>query len=179
LLAQPGSLRRRTVRQRIGITLFIAGAVGTVYWGVGAVLIVNDLAIGATAPDYVPWLVAGILPVTIAAAGALLYGRIPRVTPQTGCLGSAWGVGLFLFIGGVWGTLDGIKNLRLSGPSYQAEASAVALALVIELVLGTAVTAAVGLWRREWFPTLVATATLMCVIGLLDLLLFTGAFSAM
>jgi hypothetical protein len=137
-------------------------------WGVGALLTLLDLVIGATAPTYLPWLVAGAIPLAIAVAGVLLYGGVPRVTLRTGCLGAAWGVGLLLFIGGIAGVLHGADNVRLGGPSYQAEANVLVRALIVELVLSVTITAGIALWRRRWFPTLVAGAIIMCMIGILD-----------
>jgi hypothetical protein len=158
--------------------LFTAGGVATVAWAVVAILTLVDLAGGATAPTYVPSLVAGAIPLAITVAGVLFYGRVPRVTLQAGCLGAAWGVALALFIAGIYGTLDAANGARLGGPSYQAEASAKVRAVVVEPILTLAVMAGIGLWRRQWLPTLVAGATLMFIFGLLDLLLFTRAFSA-
>lgn len=155
-------------RQRIGAVVFCVGAVATVAWGVGALLTLLDLALGATAPTYVPWLVAGAIPLAITAAGVSLLGRIPRLTQRTGCLGAAWGVGLLLFIGGIDGMLQGAHNVSLGGASYQAEASTLVRAVVAELLLTVAVVAGIALWRRRWFPTLVAAATMLCIIGLLD-----------
>ncbi|HKV29941.1 MAG TPA: hypothetical protein VJT14_02880 [Candidatus Dormibacteraeota bacterium] len=150
----------------------------TVAWAVVAVFTLVDLADGATAPTYVPSLVAGAIPVAIALVGVSFYGGLPRVTLRAGCLGAAWGVALLFFIGGIYGTLDSANTARLSGPSYQAEASKMVRAVVVEAILTLAVTAGIGLWRRQWFPTLVAGATLMCIFGLFDLLFFTRAFSA-
>jgi hypothetical protein len=155
-------------RQRTGAVVFCVGAVATVAWGVGALLTLLDLALGATAPTYVPWLVAGAIPVTIAAAGVLLYGGMPRVTRRAGWLGAAWGVGLLFFIGGVDAMLHGANNVRLGGPSGQTEANVLVRAVVVELVLTVAIPAGIALWRRRWFPTLVAGATMVCFIGLLD-----------
>jgi len=103
---------------------------------------------------------------------------VPRVTLRAGCLGAAWGVALLLFIGGIYGTIDAAYSVRLGGPSYQAEASAMVRAVVVEPILTLAVLAGIGLWRRQWLPTLVAGATLTFIFGLLDLLFFTKAFSA-
>jgi hypothetical protein len=68
--------------------------------------------------------------------------------------------------------------MRLSGPSDQAQASAMVRTVVVEPILTLAAMAGIGLWRRQWLPTLVAAATLMSILGLLDLLFFTSAFSA-
>lgn len=164
-------------RQLVGIVVFTAGAVASVAWGAGAFLTLVDLAIGARAPTYVPWLLAGGAPIGITLAGVLLYGGRPPLTPRTGCLGAAWGVGLFLFVGGIDGMLDGAHNVRLGGPLYQAEANGLVLAVVFELVLGVAITGGIALWRRRWFPTLVTGATIVCVVGLLDFI-FIGMASA-
>ena len=64
-------------RQRIGAVVFCAGAVATLAWAVGALLTLLDLALGATAPTYMPWLAAGAIPVTIAVAGVWLHGGMP------------------------------------------------------------------------------------------------------
>jgi hypothetical protein len=160
-----------TERQRIGAVVFTVGAVATVAWGVGALVTLLDLAIGARASTYGPWLLAGGIPVAIAFAGVLLYGGIPALTLRTGCLGAAWGVGLILFLGGIDGLLQGAQNVRLGGPAYQAEANDLVRAVIVELVLTVAITAGVTLWRRRWFPTLAAVATIMCIVGMLDIIL--------
>jgi hypothetical protein len=149
--------------------LFTAGGVATVAWAVVAILTLVDLADGATAPTYVPSLVAGAIPLAITVAGVLFYGGVPSVTLRAGCLGAAWGVALLFFIGGIYGTIDAANK---------AEVSAMVRAVVVEPILTLAVMAGIGLWRRQWLPTLVAGATLMFIFGLLDLLFFTRAFSA-
>jgi hypothetical protein len=168
----------RTARQWIGVVIFTAGGVATVAWAVVAILTLVDLAGGATAPTYVPSLEAGAIPLAITVAGVLFYGGVPRVTLRAGCLGAAWGVALLLFIAGIYGTLDTARGMRLSGPSDQAQASAMVRTVVVEPILTLAAMAGIGLWRRQWLPTLVAAATLMSILGLLDLLFFTSAFSA-
>ena len=147
-------------------------------WAVFAILTLVDLAGGATAPTYVPSLVAGAIPLAITVAGVLFYGGVPRVTLRAGCLGAAWGVALLLFIGGIYGTLEAANGLRLGGPSDQAEASTMVRAVVVESILTLGVMAGIGLWRRQWLGTLVAGATVMSILGLVDLLFFTRAFSA-
>jgi hypothetical protein len=87
------------------------------------------------------------------------------------------GVGLFLFIVGVDGILEGARNVRLGGPPYQSEANGLVRIGVVELLLVVAITAAVALWRRRWFPTLVAAATILCIVGLMDFI-FIGMASA-
>jgi hypothetical protein len=166
-----------TKRQRIGVVVFTIGAVATVAWGVGALVTLVDLAIGARADTYGPWLVAGGIPLLVAFAGILLYGGVPELTLRTGCLGAAWGVGLILFLGGMDGLLGGSGNVRLGGPAYQAQANDLVRAVIVELVLAVAITAGVALWRRRWFPTLAAGATIMCIIGMLDIV-FIGMASA-
>jgi len=166
-----------SARQRVGIVAFATGAVASVAWGAGAFLTLLDIAIGARSPTYVPWLVAGAIPIGIAAAGVLLYGGTPRLTLRTGCLGAAMAVGLFLFIGGVDGILEGARNVRLGGPSYQSEANGLFRIGVVELLLAVAITAAIALWRRRWFPTLVVAATILCIVGLMDFI-FIGMASA-
>jgi hypothetical protein len=167
----------RTERQRIGVVVFTVGAVATVAWSVGALITLLDLAIGARADTYGPWLVAGGIPALVAFAGVLLYGGVPELTLRRVCLGAAWGVGLILFLGGMDGLLQGARNVRLGGPTYQAEANALVGAVIVELVLTVAITAGVALWRRRWFPALAAGATIMCTIGLLDII-FIGMASA-
>jgi hypothetical protein len=164
-------------RQRIGVVIFTLGAVATVGWGVGALATLVDLAIGARADTYVPWLVAGGLPLSVAVAGVLLYGGVPELTLRTGCLGVAWGVGLILFLGGIDGLLGGARNVRLGGPAYQAEANDLVRAVIVELVLAAAITAGVAVWRRRWFPTLAAGATITFIIGMVDVI-FIGMASA-
>jgi hypothetical protein len=117
----------------------------------------------------VPSLVAGAIPLAITVTGVLFYGGVPSVTLRAGCLGAAWGVALLLFTGGIYGTIDAANK---------AEVSAMVRAVVVEPILTLAVMAGIGLWRRQWLPTLVAGATLMFIFGLLDLLFFTRAFSA-
>ena len=80
-------MTKYATRQRIGLVIFAVGAVGTIGWGVGALVTLVDLAIGARADTYVPWLVVGGVPLSVAVAGVLLYGRVPELTPRTGCLG--------------------------------------------------------------------------------------------
>jgi hypothetical protein len=170
-------VNQHTERKRIGVVVFAVGAVATVAWGVGALVTLLDLAIGARGNTYGAWLVAGAIPLLVAFAGVLLYGGVPAVTLRTGCLGAAWGVGLILFLGGMDGLLQGARNVRLGGPAFQAEATGLGHAVIIELVLAVAITAGVALWRRRWFPTLGAGATIMCIIGMLDLI-FIGMASA-
>src|SRR5438270_10133137 len=153
------------------------GAVAPVAWGVGALATLIDLAIGARAPTYVPWLLAGTIPLSLAGAGVLLHGGMPTLTRRTGCLGAAWGVGLILFFGGADGLLQGAHNVRLGGPAYQAAADGLVGAVIVELVLILAITAGVALWRRRWFPPLAVGATLFCIFGLLDTI-FIGMASA-
>jgi hypothetical protein len=167
---------QHTERQRIGEVVLTVGAVATVAWGLGALVILLDLAIGARASTYGPWLLAGGIPLAIAFAGVLLYGGMPALTPRTGCLGAAWGIGLILFLGGIDGLLQGAQNVRLGGPAYRAEANDLVRAVIVELVLTVAITAGVTLWRRRWFPTLAAAATIMCIIGMLDII-FIGVLS--
>jgi MFS superfamily sulfate permease-like transporter len=102
---------------------------------------------------------------------------MPHLTPRTGCLGAAWGVGLLLFVGGIDGLLQGSQNVRLSGPAYQAEANDLVRSVIVELVLTLLLTAGVALWRRRWFPTLATGASIMCIIGILDII-FIGMASA-
>lgn len=170
-------MRLYTARQRIGVAVFTVGAVSTVAWGVGALVTLVDLAIGARADTYGPWLVAGGIPLLVAVVGVLLYGGVPELTLRTGCLGVAWGVGLILFLGGIDGLLGGARNVGLGGPAFQAEANDLVRAVIIELVLAVAITAGVALWRRRWFPTLAAGATIMFIIGMLDII-FIGMASA-
>ena len=170
-------MTKHATRQRIGVVIFTVGAVATVGWGVGALATLVDLAIGARADTYGPWLVAGVVPLSVAGAGVLLYGRVPELTLRTGCVGVAWGVGLTLFLGGIDGLLGGAQNVRLGGPAYQAEANDLVRAVIVELVLAVAITAGVALWRRRWFPTLVAGATIVFIIGMVDVI-FIGMASA-
>jgi hypothetical protein len=155
-------------RQRIGLVVFAIGAVATAAWGVGAALTLLDLAIGVRAPTYLPWLLAGSIAVAIAVVGLLFYGGLPRVTLRTGCLGAAWGIGLLLFVGGLYDMLQAAANVRLGGPANQVAADGLIRAVVAELLLTVAVSVGIALWRRRWFPTLVAGATVLCVVGLLD-----------
>lgn len=164
-------------RHRIGVVVFTVGAVATVAWGVGALVTLVDLAIGARADTYGQWLVAGGVPLLVAVAGLLLYGGVPPLTLRTGCLGAAWGVGLILFSGGIAGLLGGAQSVRLGGPAFQAEANDLVRAVIVELVLAIAIMAGVALWRRRWFPTLAAGATIMFIIGMLDII-FIGMASA-
>lgn len=164
-------MTHHTRRKRIGALVFTVGAVATVAWGVGALVTVLDLAIGARSSTYGPWLLAGGIPLAIAFAGVLLYGGIPASTPRTGCLGAAWGVGTILFLGGIDGLLQGAQNVRLGGPAYQAEADDLVRAVIVELVLTVVITAGVMLWRRRWFPALTAAATIMCIVGMLNIIL--------
>ena len=160
-----------TKRQRIAVVIFTVGAIATVSWGVGALATVVDLAIGARSDTYGPWLLIGGIPLFVALAGVLLNGGVPSLTLRTGCLGSAWGVGLIFFLSGVYGLLEGARNVRLGGPAYQAEADNLVRLVIVELLLAAAITAGVALWRRQWFSALAAGATLMCVIGMFDIVL--------
>lgn len=78
---------------------------------------------------------------------------------------------MILFLGGIDGLLQGAQNVRLGGPAYQAEADELVSAVIVELVLTVAITAGVTLWRRRWFTTLTAAATIMCIVGMLDIIL--------
>jgi hypothetical protein len=49
--------------------------------------------------------------------------------------------------------------------------------VIVELVLTLLLTAGVALWRRRWFPTLATGASIMCIIGILDII-FIGMASA-
>jgi hypothetical protein len=167
----------RTGRERIGVVVFTVGAVATVGWGVGALVTLLDLAIGARANTYGPWLLAGGIPVLVTLAGILLNRGMPALTLRIGCLGVAWGVGLILFLGGIDGLLQGAQNVRLGGQTYQAEANDLVRAVIVQLVLAAAITAGVALWRRRWFPTLAAGAIVMFIIGMLDII-FIGMASA-
>jgi hypothetical protein len=157
--------------------VFTVGAVATVGWGVGALVTLLDLAIGARANTYRPWLLAGGIPVLVTLAGILLNRGMPALTLRIGCLGVAWGVGLILFLGGIDGLLQGAQNVRLGGRAYQAEANNLVRAVIVQLVLAAAITAGVALWRRRWFPTLAAGAIVMFIIGMLDII-FIGMASA-
>lgn len=163
------------VRRRIGTVVFTVGAIATAGWSVGALLTLVDLAIGATAPTYGPWLAAGSIPIATALVGVLLYGGLPQVTLRTGCLGAAWGVGLLLFMAGLYDMLQAAANIRFGGPSNQAAADGLIRAVIVELLLTMAVIGGIALWRRRWFPTLAAGATILCVIGLLDNIFLTMA----
>jgi hypothetical protein len=150
------------------MVVFTAGAVTTVAWAVGALVILLDLAIGATAPTYGPWLVAGALPLSLSGVGCWLIGGMPAFTLRTGCLGAVWGIGLTLFVGGTYDLLQGAQNVRLGGPAYQAAADDLVRTVIFELIFAVAVIAGVAIWRRRWFPTLAVGATVLCLVGTLD-----------
>jgi hypothetical protein len=162
-------------RQRIGAIAFTIGAVATFGWSVGALVTLTDLAIGAMASTYAPWLLAGVVPLGIAVLGVALYGGIPQLTLRSGCLGAAWGFGLLVFVAGVQGLLQGAHNVGLGGPTYQSEARVLVGAVIVEVLLTIAITAGVAVWRRRWFSALAAAATLMCILGVLDVVFIAMA----
>jgi hypothetical protein len=162
-------------RRAIGAVVFALGTVATVAWGVGAIATLFDLAIGARADTYQPWLLAGAIPLGVVIAGVWLYGGMPPLTLRTGCLGAALGVGLILFFSGIEGLLQGARNVRLGGPAYQAEADNLVGAVIAELVLAVALTTGVGLWRKRWFPALAVGATVMSIVGMLDIIFIAMA----
>jgi len=55
--------------------LFTAGGVATVAWAVVAILTLVDLADGATAPTYVPSLVAGAIPLRSPSPASCFTGK--------------------------------------------------------------------------------------------------------
>jgi len=63
---------------------------------------------------------------------------------------------------------------RRSSPS---SADGLVGAVVTEVVLIAAITAAVAPWRRRWIPTLAAGATALSIVGILDVI-FIGTASA-